>query len=328
MFADAPDAERTLLVSELERTFAAVTAFCERLDLAVDPPRERMPVILFSRASDMAAFRERFGLGDDGAAGLYLPHRNLSVFLSSLARPELRVLADEVAKWQTRSQPVRYLGPLARRVAPQLDALCRRAEAAQRRLDALNEAFTALVVRHETAHQVFYNLGVLRRDVDEPAWLTEGLACLFETAGASADPATTPNPYRVADLRAALALGDADREVTLAALQAAIDAGRLVSLPTLIADPAALAASNPNAPYRFAQSWGLLHYLLTARRPALSEYLARPPTRDRGLGGNPQAELAGFEAVFGPLDADLALAWANHVAALPHAAGGTAPSSR
>ena len=58
-------------------------------------------------------------------------------------------------------------------------------------LDAAAELATLHKIRHEAAHQLLYNSGLLDRIETYPAWLDEGLATLFET-----NP-TEVNPFRL-----------------------------------------------------------------------------------------------------------------------------------
>jgi hypothetical protein len=125
--------------------------------------------------------------------------------------------------------------------------------------------------RHEAAHQLAFNLGLQKRGVMYPIWVSEGLATSFEVDGAppSFDGLGRDNPARRRRL-----------------IEAA-NRGRLQPLDQFITLASTRTADAPGLRDLYAQSWGLFHFLFKHRRQDLEQYLAalaqlEPGWRNRG----------------------------------------------
>jgi hypothetical protein len=129
---------------------------------------------------------------------------------------------------------------------------------------------------HEVAHQLSFNMGMLNRRGDVPAWLAEGLACYCEA---------TQNDYW-------LGIGEPNpgRLGTLAAVFAG--RGRLVPLRDLLAGENWRMTNSVLAGY--AQSWALFKWLLEEKPRSLRKYLRL--IYDRRA---PDHRLTDFGQVFG-----------------------------
>ena len=158
-------------------------------------------------------------------------------------------------------------------------------------------------VTHEAAHQLAFNLGLQRRGVMYPLWLSEGLACSFEWQGPAAGfgPAQD-NPQR--------------RE----ALVAARHAGNVLPLAELVSR-VRVPQDRPDTTAAFyAQAWGLFTHLYQTRPEALQHYLKALRRADLAVLQDDEAT-ALFAASFGDV-AQIEAAWQVHLASL------TAPARR
>ena len=142
---------------------------------------------------------------------------------------------------------------------------------------------SAATAIHEATHQTAFNVGVHRRFAEQPRWVVEGLALMFEARGVW--DASTVRPMR-------------DR----------INAERLADfLHTLATRPddwlAQLAASDArftsDAPAAYAEAWMLTFYLCETRPQEYGEYLARVASRAAFSSYGPLERMRDFTAVFG-----------------------------
>ena len=148
-------------------------------------------------------------------------------------------------------------------------------------------------VIHEAAHQTAYNVGIHRRFAEQPRWLVEGLATMFEARGLW-DPRSTHtqkdriNFGRLGDFRYLLASRPSD------------------SLPRLIASDNAF-QSDPATAY--ADAWALSFFLCETRPQAYCDYLAKVGSRKPFMTYPAKKRVADFVRYFGKdfkqLDAEL-----------------------
>ncbi|MFW6060458.1 MAG: DUF1570 domain-containing protein [Phycisphaeraceae bacterium] len=150
---------------------------------------------------------------------------------------------------------------------------------------------------HEAAHQLAFNSGLQQRRVMYPFWLSEGLACAFETNHADESFGLGQlNPTRLSDLRAAMQNGG------LVPLNEFVTMTRP---PT--GDPQRL-----NAVY--AQAWALFRFLYLHDRDKLATYLRRLAHTPHG--SRPAGALRReFVETFGPIRA-LEKRWQVHLKTL------------
>ncbi|TWU29716.1 DUF1570 domain-containing protein [Bythopirellula polymerisocia] len=146
---------------------------------------------------------------------------------------------------------------------------------------------------HEATHQTASNVGIHRRFADQPRWLVEGLAMMFE-AKALWDPRATHtqrdriNYGRLDDFRYFLANRPADM------------------LPKLISSDSLFRTSAVAA---YAEAWALSFYLCETRPKQYCEYLERVGARKAFSKYPARQRMADFARYFGSdftqLDADL-----------------------
>jgi hypothetical protein len=141
----------------------------------------------------------------------------------------------------------------------------------------------AETIIHEATHQTAYNVGVHARFAEQPKWVVEGLASMFEAPGVwSAASLHTQadriNRYRLDSFRE----GAAQRpQQWLAALVAGDQ-----RFETAVLDA-------------YAEAWTLSFYLCETRPQEYSAYLARVSQRKLFTPYTPAERLADFTAAFG-----------------------------
>ena len=116
---------------------------------------------------------------------------------------------------------------------------------------------------------------------------------------------TEVNQLRLADFRSALAIAPNARAVATESWDAALAAGRLVPIRTLISDPAAIHGAGDNISFRYAQAWALVYYLHREKPGAFADYLRELAARNSRRAIQTADEVALFERCFGPADLNL-----------------------
>jgi Protein of unknown function (DUF1570) len=146
----------------------------------------------------------------------------------------------------------------------------------------------AETIIHEATHQTAYNVGVHRRFAEQPQWVVEGLAMMFEAPGVwSAASLHTQadriNRYRLNYFRAAAADRPKDWLAQIVASDQPFDTGVLDA---------------------YAAGWTLTFYLCETRPQEYSAYLARVAARKPFTKYTTSERMRDFTAAFGN---DLAL---------------------
>ncbi|MFQ5413340.1 MAG: DUF1570 domain-containing protein [Phycisphaerae bacterium] len=299
------------LVGRLEGIYTAVWRFCEGMGVEIHPPGARLEVILFDSYGDYTAYCAAAGLHAASMAGFYHHKTNLATFCNAVHRPGFARLNREIDRLSAR------LRDRSHDLGRGRSAVQRRFVALRSRRDAAVERFNRLVIQHEAAHQILFNIGVHVRGGQVPDWLAEGLACQFEVPQArAARGLARTNQYRLADFRDALGLGADARRVSDAAIVSAVRAGRLVRLRDLVGDADSFARRDEHLMYRYAQAWALVSYLQRVHRDRFSAYVSRLARRAPGVVFDGARERAAFESVVGPLDAAMERAWIDYIVKL------------
>ncbi|MBI2194724.1 MAG: DUF1570 domain-containing protein [Planctomycetes bacterium] len=196
--------------------------------------------------------------------------------------------SDGKSKTYSKSGAMNVLAREERRIADE-----------RRKLAAIyrNENLTTTV--HECLHQLAFNLGVQSIQGDNPKWVAEGLATFFETA-------TDGSLAQIGKV-------NADR---LKLFHAHRDAGRVLSLTTLIGQDEVFVVNSETAGLAYAEAWGLVHFLMNRRTGAFLKYL-------QGLGSQhvsqplpPELRLAQFVEAMGEDLGQLQKAWLTYMNAL------------
>lgn len=150
--------------------------------------------------------------------------------------------------------------------------------------DAVIEADLRDTIVHEATHQVAYNLGLHTRIGDNPKWITEGLATMFESDGARTNAGGGRPELRL------------NRERFERFSQSVGKGHRPGFLADLVAGDRLFQSSPLDA---YAQAWALTFFLAETRSPLHSRYLKTLAARDPLKPYTAQERLADFQAAFG-----------------------------
>jgi len=283
--SDAPGEQLANMKEELEDTFSAVVRFHEKRLGTPSLPAERLDVIQFRKSTDYSRVASRLNPAHNTVPGFYHEPTHSVVLLDLTA-----AAAEEATKADSREAP---------------------------RGESVEERMNRLVLRHETAHQVLFALGVHARGADNPLWLMEGLACEFESVHGGDSPGTTVNRPRLGDLRYALNLRSLSTHEENFDPREPFRNEALSPLRKLVSEDGVFQTENARTAVRYAQAWALVRYLVDRKEEAFQQYVkqvaSRPPDREFTA----QEDLDRFEACFGPLDVDFLRNWLQYVAELP-----------
>jgi hypothetical protein len=333
---DAPYETIRPLTARLEGIHDAIMRFCDAMKLPVKPPPTRLPILLFDRFDDFTAYAGKAGLSPGAAAGFYDQSTNVAAFANVLNSPTLAPVRREIESLTARLRAVSTHAPNSNAAAQRRDDLLNHINALRSRQDAFVERFNRLVLQHEAAHQVFFNIGVHVRGADNPVWLVEGLACQFEVPQSDlGGDLKRINQMRLGDLRDALHAAPDVHDETKVDWRAAFHAGPLIPFADLVIADSLAGGDSAVAAARYAQVWSLLYFLQRERRDALSAYLGRLARRadvpeprhscravstPHECGGS--EESAEFQALFGRLDDSFTRDWARFTLRLRHEPNG------
>lgn len=299
---DTPYETLRSLTGRLEGTFDAVWIFSEHFKLPITPPTDRLAVLFLDKSEDFEEYCRNAKLRVASAAGFYDSNSNRSTFLNTMNWPDVKNLSEQIAdaKRQVASQSDRGSA----------DALQSQVSAMEAQRDALVKRFNKLIIQHEAAHQVFFNIGVHVRGADNPVWLTEGMACLFEVPQSEISRGKVQiNQMRLGDFREALGVPPNVQKIDPASLRKALDDNRIVSFRDFVRDGQVAHPDSQAVSFRYSQSWAMVYYLLREHRDAFSRYLDKLAHREVGRVVSPEERIAEFEETFGPLDGPFEGKW-------------------
>jgi len=313
---DTADETLRALIWRLEVTYDSVLRFCKLNDLPARVPDTRLSVVFFERYEDYAVYAAKLGFSHHGSAGFFNQQNNVAAFVNVAHLPELAPLDRNIADSRDRLEQLRDRRAQGNALTEERHNLTRLTGLRDRLIERTNQ----MVVQHEVAHHVFFNIGVHVFGAQNPGWLVEGLACLFETPpSASGAGAGTTNQFRLRDFRAVLGGGQPAGHITADALPQAYDAGQFVHLSKLIGDDGLFTRRNdPSLPFYYSQAWSLVYYLQQRHREEFAQYLRLLAGRSFGVKLSSQRELADFTRVFGPLDERFENLWVTYVLGLQY----------
>lgn len=311
---DTPHATLASLVGILKGTHMAIWSFAEQLRLPARAPANRLHVILYDSFDDYLAHCARAGVQGNGVAGFFSQEENLAVFCNVLNRPELAPVTARIDALTEEIAAGRTGGLDASRRA----ALLREKRWLESQLDDAVSRNNRLIIRHEAAHQVLFNLGIHVFGAQNPGWLAEGMACQFEVAQ-RVGPAGLQkiNHPRLADFREAFDMGPRAKGLPPGGLSAALDARRFVPLEELIGNADLFQHAGPHTAARYAQGWALVFYLQRAHPDAFAAYLRLLAQRRPGVRFDANRELQDFASAFGPPDDAFQRAWLTFMLSQP-----------
>lgn len=184
MVHDVAPQEAAVVAGVLESTYEAVVGFLTELKLPQRLSSRRLVVRLFGQLVDFQREVTKVGHLPEGIVGLYVAESNVTLLLRPESIPAIAALDHK----------------LEQASGPKVTIL-----RAQR--DDLVERVRRLTIAHEAAHQVLFNLVSLDHAARQPAWLLEGMACLFEPKSSDTDfrRADFPKGITVPKLREVIA---------------------------------------------------------------------------------------------------------------------------
>jgi hypothetical protein len=296
-------------MTRVEATYRTIVRFLDAHDVPSVEPEQPMRIYFFARHDDFHAFAARRGADAKGAYGYYSAREDYAAFFDAKTTPEL---VDLNRRLDAMNDELRSAADSGARAA-----LLKQLRQLRNLRDRIIATTNLLVVQHEVAHQVFYSLGLHARGGDNPPWLVEGLACLFETpAGPDGTGIGAVNQDRLVNLHEALTGSRRPVKATYEDYQNAVQAGRVVSLRQLVTDKTLFQTAGENAANHYAQAWSLVHYLQRRRGEAFGEYLTVMAKRPADRGYTAEQELMQFEYVFGPIDEKFERQWLEYILSL------------
>lgn len=303
-------------VNRAERTYDGVLRFCSTGEVPFTEPAHRLEMLFFNTTDGFVRYGRSIGFEQDGASGVYSPLHNRSAFFNTLNTPHLAQITRLVTDLEDRLAVPPGGSALP---APERNAVQKRLASVRNQRDRFVNRVNQLVVQHEMAHQVLYNIGVHTPGARNPGWLLEGLSCLFETPPTRSGAGFgAMNQMRLRDFRACLTSLD-ENGPRPENLDRAYRSGRFVPLKELIGDTDLFSrGDNPEIVYVYAQTWSLVHYLQRRHREKLADYIRQVARRRPGEEFTAQQEVAAFEAVFGPIDEQFQRRWLTFTLDLPY----------
>ncbi|MBP7934840.1 MAG: DUF1570 domain-containing protein [Phycisphaerae bacterium] len=326
------------LTARFERTYLSIYRFCEHNRIQVEYPKQRLEAFFFDRREEYDRYGARISFSSPGTFGVYSESSNRSAFLNVHNDPQFvqlhaslvasRQNLDQLSKAIARIRDNRTVVELSfsdgrqmrlnkQQANRELNQARRELKRISGQVDDYSDRINRTVIQHETAHQTFYNAGLHRRGSDNPRWLVEGLACLFETPPSSEGVGIAAiNRMRLDDFLAAVS---GDREfgrVTAEDVRNAIVAGRIASPRDLITRPGLYQQHDGQGAVHYAVTWAFLHYLHRTRTDQLGAFLRAVSDRRPGQRFSAEQELALFERHFGPLDETLLQRWSAYICKL------------
>ena len=312
----SPEVLRSFLI-RAERTYDAVFRFCRAGEIPVQPPSHRLAILFFDRPEEFTQYGGRIGFSNPVASGIFSIHLNRAAFFNTEHTPKMSELSAVISGLEERLAGGGGLGSDERRTVR------RRLQRARNQREQYVTQINQLVIQHEVAHQVLYNIGVHTVGAQNPTWLAEGLACLFETPpGRSGAGFAAVNQARLRDFRACLTAGGLTRLPQAGNLEHAYRSGQLVPLKQLIGDAGFLArGGNPNIANHYAQAWSLVFHLQRTQQKAFARYIQTIARRTPDDRFTEQQEIEAFEAAFGPIDSRFEQRWVSSILGLPYRPG-------
>lgn len=309
---DTPEETLLSLRSRLEATCDSVQRFCKINDLPARSLDRKLEVLFFDSYEDYGRYAVSAGFAYRGSAGFYSQRTNLATFVNILNLPEMGAINGKIDKGQQRLERIKAARPIDRRA---LKACRDELLFLTRQRDRTVEQVNRLTVQHEVAHQVLFNVGVHVLGAQNPGWVVEGMATLFETPPSrSGAGAGATNQMRLGDFRSCLSDGDPRVRLEPEDLQVAFDSGKFLHLSDLIGDVTLFSRrDDPNLVHYYSQAWSLVFYLQRAKREKFAEYLRLLAGRQPGETHTSQRELADFQSVFGPPDERFEHRWASFI---------------
>lgn len=306
-------------IPRLEKTYDMVTRFASQMKFKVIYPKEKLPVIFCNNFEEYSKRSQQFAgqPAPSQAAGLYYRHPlNFSLFYDMSQVDFIKETNRKAEQLQAEARGSN--DPAVRK------AKSREAQWYINQIAQYQQEQNRSVVQHEVAHQLLFNLNVHNHKVDNPQWLVEGMATLFEPPpGKTGAGFNVINQQRLGDIRGTLikevagapaASGGRNRPAGPARQQPV--QMKAEDFKSFIANPSPSGGMLSNEGY--AQSWAVCYYLVKRKSKQLPAYLELIRKREVNAVITPEQDLADFEKCFGKVDDTFTKKWANFITTLPY----------
>jgi len=291
----------------IEEVFESVLRFCKWSGIEPKFPPARLPILFFDRLEDFTEYGRSVDVESATIAGFYHHETNIAAFCHARESPAIKPIVVEIERMAGEMRRAEETGIAGKKKQGDMEDQLKRL---RRLREELSERFNRIVIRHETAHQVLYNLGVHIRRKANPLWLTEGLACQFEVEQNDPSGALTQSNFlRLVDMHEALGARSPNVDNPYDQYTSAIHSGRLISTSDLITeigedwqDPLALR-------FYYAQASSLVDYLHRRHPNQFRSYL-RHLLQSRSIPSETnQSQLDVFQKFFGEPSEQFDRAW-------------------
>lgn len=292
----------------LEKLHRGYRAFLNRMRIRHGGLKKKLVVLVFENEVDFAAYARQDEVDLPAGAGFYLQGyyssaTNRAAFFNQRkggayerSKREMEEVARQLGEIPgPNDRTISVRGPDGQRQTTKME-LARELVRLKKRLIGQFERENLTVTQHEGAHQLAFNTGLQSRDAAYPMWVSEGLACMFETPGTHKGfGAFRVNDERLRDYRDAVKRG-ATRGMRGLVRAASDERGSPIDL--------------------YAESWALFFFLARTMPKELSGYLDALASRERTRAFDPAGEWGLFEEHFAPGENRLGIRWRNFVKAL------------
>ena len=267
-------------VQLLDRTYHQFNRFTKRLGLKPRPLRHKLVCVLFQEHDDYRRFAERRdGVTAEWISGYYSPKHDRIVFYNIETNPEL---VEALREPRSATRLAGSITGYARPTRPARSGL---------RSEYLRAA-TATVV-HEAVHQLAFHTRIQSPHIQNPLWLSEGLATAFETD--HPDKAFGP---------------DHEYALRTEQFQEILAEGKLIPLRDLVTYTRMPDNDDDTISSVYHQSYALITWMNRFRREELRDVMDALRNEPPGRPG-PQRHLQIFEQAFGDVDR-LERLWLRH----------------
>ncbi len=267
--------ERLELLERVYRTFFLKFALEGKV---LSPPRERLPVVLFSQQEAYLHYANIVAPNLRQSAGCWSPASNVAAFVNQDTHDFHRSLRHDAELLSDRTNELVRTHAKGSRDAIQF------AGTMEKLADIMRDQSDVAVVTHEAVHQLAGNAGLIPRGRTTLIWAQEGLASYFETpAGAGWGGVGAVNGHRLKWYRA---------------LQ---DHEQFANIEFVVSDRIFDAAQdNADRMAAYGQAWALTHFLMETRFQELLRYYQRISELESSPQGIPRDRLVQvFDETFG-----------------------------
>lgn len=244
-----------------ERLYKAFTNYWARNGFPIHEPEFPLPVLVFADPASYSTYASaELDAKPEQVPGFYSFHTNRVSLFDLTALAAGKNAGGSAGRFRQRLQ--RFLSTSA------------------------GQMTTATIV-HEATHQIAFNCGLQTRYADNPLWLTEGMAIVFEAP----------------DLKSRTGwsgIGEINHRRLREFREFAAQRRTGNSLHTLISTDERLRRLD-TGPDAYAEAWALNYFLLRTRREQYHRYLEALNAKPRLIFDSAEERLAEFREMFGDL---------------------------